>query len=332
MPKVAIACQGGGSHAAFAAGVLQRLLAADLRSRYELLGLSGTSGGAMCAALAWSGLLCGGPDEAIRRLGAFWDDLKAREPADAITNFWGVWAARLPVTLEISPYQYAPITEDRLLELMHRHIRLHEVSAATRAQSKLQLLVGATDVLSGERLVFGKGVMTDRHLLASAAVPPLFRAVEVGGQLCWDGLFSTNPPIREFTDGLSKDDKPDEIWIIQINPHQAIEEPRQIKDTVDRRNELSGNLALAQELFFIEAINKLVARHPKSALGADYKPIDVKFVELDIPRLDYESKLDRDPAFIESLMKHGRECGARFLDATPESSRGSIPRRNSFRP
>lgn len=45
MKKVAIACQGGGSHAAFAAGVLARLLAPDAPRPFEIVGLSGTSGG-----------------------------------------------------------------------------------------------------------------------------------------------------------------------------------------------------------------------------------------------------------------------------------------------
>ena len=68
VPKVAIACQGGGSHAAFAAGVLRRLLGPDLRGRFDLVALSGTSGGAMCAALAWAGLIGEGPGDAIARL------------------------------------------------------------------------------------------------------------------------------------------------------------------------------------------------------------------------------------------------------------------------
>ena len=49
IPKVAIACQGGGSHAAFAAGVLDRLLSGEFLNRFELVALSGTSGGAMCS-------------------------------------------------------------------------------------------------------------------------------------------------------------------------------------------------------------------------------------------------------------------------------------------
>jgi hypothetical protein len=55
--RVAIACQGGGSHTAFTAGVLKGLLGGDALSSYEIVGLSGTSGGAVCALLAWYALL-----------------------------------------------------------------------------------------------------------------------------------------------------------------------------------------------------------------------------------------------------------------------------------
>src|SRR3954453_1689446 len=42
--------------------------------------LSGTSGDAVCATLVWSGLISDAPDpraEAVQRLQAFWDELKA---------------------------------------------------------------------------------------------------------------------------------------------------------------------------------------------------------------------------------------------------------------
>ena len=57
--RVAIACQGGGSHTAFTAGVLKKLLRTEELKRYEVVGLSGTSGGAVCALLAWHHLLRG---------------------------------------------------------------------------------------------------------------------------------------------------------------------------------------------------------------------------------------------------------------------------------
>ena len=58
--RVAIACQGGGSHTAFTAGVLRRLFDSDDIARYDVVGLSGTSGGAVCALLcrrrrSWTG-------------------------------------------------------------------------------------------------------------------------------------------------------------------------------------------------------------------------------------------------------------------------------------
>lgn len=44
MKRVAIACQGGGSHTAFTAGVLKKLLT-QRQERYEMVGFSGASGG-----------------------------------------------------------------------------------------------------------------------------------------------------------------------------------------------------------------------------------------------------------------------------------------------
>ena len=37
-------------------------------------------------------------------------------------------------------------------------------------------------------------------ILASAAVPTLFRAVHLGGHLYWDGLFAQNPPVHDLPD------------------------------------------------------------------------------------------------------------------------------------
>jgi NTE family protein len=105
--KIAIACQGGGSHTAFTVGVLSVVLSPEYAGRFDLIGLSGTSGGAVCATLVWSGLISEAPDpraEAVQRLQAFWDELKAETPFDLARNFWGLFTVRLPVVAEISPY------------------------------------------------------------------------------------------------------------------------------------------------------------------------------------------------------------------------------------
>jgi Patatin-like phospholipase len=107
LPLIALACQGGGSHAAFGAGVIHRLLE-DHDQRFRLHALSGTSGGAVNALLVWSGLIQGGPGdgfaEAQRRLQGMWQDLGAASIPYMIRNWWGQFILDLPFTLEVSPY------------------------------------------------------------------------------------------------------------------------------------------------------------------------------------------------------------------------------------
>ena len=126
----------------------------------------------------------------------------------------------------------------------------------------------------------------------------------------WDGLFTTNPPVREFTD---LDERPDEIWVVQINPQRREGEPRSMPEIIDRRNELAGNLSLGQELFFVDKINQLLEGN--AALAERYKRIQVRVVELELERLDYPSKLDRASALIEQLLDAGRERAEWFFDS-----------------
>ncbi len=54
--KIAIACQGGGSQTAFTAGAVKALIeaqAGEAGKEFKTVGISGTSGGAVCAALVW---------------------------------------------------------------------------------------------------------------------------------------------------------------------------------------------------------------------------------------------------------------------------------------
>jgi len=294
--------------------VLDRLLEAERRERIRLVALSGTSGGAVCAALVWRGLVASGPAEATQRLLAFWRDLEVHDLLDAIGNFWAVTWARAPVSFEVSPYAYEPPAEPRLQALLATHLDLAHLAADRARRAQPKLLIGATDVLDGDRVIFEGEGLTTEDVIASAAVPPLFRAVHAeDGHLYWDGLFATNPPVREFTD---LDERPDEIWVVQINPQRREREPRSMHEIVDRRNELAGNLSLGQELFFVDKINQLIDSH--EALAARYKRIRVRLVELDGEGLDYPSKLDRGGAFIEKLLDVGRERAEWFFDARSE--------------
>src|ERR1700761_4354051 len=97
--KVAIACQGGGTHAAFAAGVLTEVLRdMEKHKRFDLVGLSGTSAGGLCAMMAGYGLMpkksrhgSGSVTEAIETLNTFWDRFAASTEAEKMHNTFCGW-------------------------------------------------------------------------------------------------------------------------------------------------------------------------------------------------------------------------------------------------
>ncbi len=90
-------------------------------------------------------------------------------------------------------------------------------------------------------------------------------------------MFSHNPPLLCTLRGAAK---PDEIWIIHINPDtiQAHREPKSIGEIRYRRNILSGNLSLHQEIEFIRLINHWVRM---GYLPPDkFKQVKLRFIQM----------------------------------------------------
>ena len=112
--NIAIACQGGGSHAAYSAGVLQQLLPAldEKNQDLRLVGISGTSGGAICALLAWYGWLVDGAETAARKLETFWQSNCALLPGERLWNesLVGTMGA-ISCDIKFSPYDW-PLREE----------------------------------------------------------------------------------------------------------------------------------------------------------------------------------------------------------------------------
>ena len=286
--RVAIACQGGGSHAAFTAGTLKKMLE-EGHERYDFVAFSGTSGGAVCALLAWYALIEHGKGEAGAReagylLDKFWiENNAAKAPPERLLNDWLIgwlrWQKTTGLLVEGSPNAFSDYWQDRLRRALKENVPFGEINEELVKPSSPRLFVGAVNVLTGEFGVFTShrrervasswvfngdresGISVDA-VLASAAIPPIFRAVRIGRSVYWDGLFSQNPPVRELLDA-----QPDEIWVIQINQSRMTprpkepepgDEPTSVVEILDRRNALAGNLSLNQELRHLEEINELV--------------------------------------------------------------------------
>ena len=188
--RVAIACQGGGSHTAFTAGVLQGLLA-NFPDDAELVALSGTSGGALCAALAWDGLVRGDPQQGIDKLQSFWHAMAATEPWDQLANhaLMSVMTARdMMVLPEVSPYHMPPWRRGVSAQRPPPVLRLRGTARPRALPDAPALQIGAVEVMSGHFEIFSGTELSVECLLASAAIPELFRAVAVPGRgVFWDG-------------------------------------------------------------------------------------------------------------------------------------------------
>lgn len=311
-PKVAIACQGGGSHTAFTAGVLRRLFREGIDG--DVVGFSGTSGGAMCALLSWYGRVS--EDEDPRRLlESYWKDIAANTPTDALVNgalLWGMSLKSAGVPLpEVNPY-YSPASEWGQKELRRAIESLVDFEEARRLAAEdgaPALFVSAVDVHTGEFEIFREEEISSDVMLASAAEPSLFEAVEVDGSAYWDGLFSKNPPVDSF---VVADDvpHPDEIWVVQINPQKRGSIPKTIEGIMDRRNELAGNLSLNSDVRFIERVNDWV---DNDHLPDGYTHTEVERIRYDGDGDDWRTKKDRSPEFIEHLMEEGEKAADEFL-------------------
>jgi NTE family protein len=306
--RVAIACQGGGSHTAFTAGVLQGLIA-GLPDDVDVVALTGTSGGAICATLAWEGFLRGDPRSAIDKLQRFWESMSATDPGDQLANqvLVGLYGLRDLMALpEVSPYHLPTWGADHFRAILEGHFDFDELRRLARRPDAPVLHIGAVEVLSGHFELFTGPELTVECLLASAAIPELFRAVAVPGRgVYWDGLFSQNPPIHDLLD-LSID----ELWLIQINSSTTARIPSETHEILDRRNALSGNLSMEQELQFIDSLNRAYRQGRLSDAG--YHPIEVARISLD-RELGYRSKLDRRPEWIDELREYGRTKCRWFL-------------------
>lgn len=318
--RIALAFQGGGSHTAFTAGVVARLVERGAFDGHEIVAVSGTSGGAINALLTWSALRSGRVGEIPAALEAFWEDNAARGPLERLGNAALVGAGlaqSVGLAPPLNPYLLLPGFDGReeFRRLLRRHADFDALALDTpdTDAGDPRLVLGAVDVRSGAFRAFDsrRDRITPDTVLASAAIPTLFRAVHVDGGAYWDGLFSQNPPVAPLLD-----DDPDELWVVQINPTRRDAEPRTTLDIADRRNELAGNLSLYQELASIERIDQLLAAGTLTP-DSGYRQVAVRVLELARSTvtglLGAASKVNRDVVFLRDLRRRGREQADVFL-------------------
>jgi len=318
--KVALALQGGGAHGAFTWGVLDAFLA---DGRLDVVGISGTSAGAMNAVVYADGLREGGPARARKQLEEFWRAVsldgamsdQQRNLFDAFLGFWDPLKLHETVAQHasayLSPYDFNPLDINPLRDVIRELIDFE----ALRATDDLKLFIAATNVRTGKGRIFRRPELTIDMLMASACLPTVFKAVEIDGEAFWDGGYMGNPALYPlYTETPCCD-----IILVQINPIRRDELPRTASAIVDRLNEITFNASLLQEFRAIDFVARLV--DSGRLQGTHYKKVLLHLVAggPDLDRYGADTKIQADYSFFRELFDIGHQAGKNFLEENFEA-------------
>jgi NTE family protein len=310
---VDLALQGGGAHGAFTWGVLDRLLE---EPRLQIEGISGTSAGAMNAAVLISGQAAGGAEGAKTALEQFWRRVSdaavlspfRRTPLDVMLGRWTLDTSPMFVTLDLmarifSPYDLNPHGANPLRDILADCIDFYRV-----AKSQVKLFVTATNVHTGRGHIFRNAELTPEVLLASACLPTLFQAIEIDGEAYWDGGYAGNPTITP----LIRDCASNDTILVQVNPVERPGTPRSARDIINRVNEVSFNATLLKELRMMAVLRQV--SDPGNSEGARWAKMRIhRISSATMTELGYSSKLNAEWAFLSILRDEGRRAAETFL-------------------
>lgn len=290
-PAIALALQGGGAHGAFTWGVLDKLLEDGL----HVDRVCGVSSGAILAVMLVQGMVRDGPEGARAEMRRLWQRIAhahAMSPIQAAPMerwLWGwdlsnslmwqgmEWAMRMFSPAQLNPFGHNPL---RLLleDLVEPHLLTHP-----RAP---RLTVSATDVTTGEAAYFGNAAIDVDVLCASACLPFVFPAVQIGDRAYWDGGYSGNPPLAP----LLQPDLPNELIVVRAQVATRQKVPSTPMEITNRLNEIACQNVLTAEL----------AALPPQVRVTGYDAHDAL---LDLP---ISSKFNGEAEFLSELFTAGR--------------------------
>lgn len=312
-----LALQGGGAIGAFTWGVLDTLLE---DGRLSFPGVSGTSAGAMNAVVLADGYEAGGAAGAQDKLARFWQGLSGENPfaaaadetLDALSSLWGLperapYTAIKQFTSLVSPYYTNPFNFNPLIQLVDEVVDFDRLRHGTA----MKVFVSATNVRTGKiRLFTGKEIDAS-VVMASAALPYMFQAVEIDGESYWDGGYSGNPAMWPFFESTGSRD----ILLIQLDPTAEDKVPTDPQAIVDRMRALTFNNPLLHQLHAIQLIHKLL-----DAQGVDASHYErTRLHRIDAARTLTPDQIGRtadiNPLFLGELRDAGRAAATDWLAA-----------------
>jgi NTE family protein len=219
---IALVLQGGGALGAYQAGVYEALAEADLQPDW----IAGISIGAINGAL----IAGNAPEARVDKLRAFWERVTAKPYCDwserlfpaksdaarqwlnqisanlaLVSGASGFFRPRFPAPWLLPP---GPIEATSAYDTSDLKATLEQLIDFDRINAdRMRLSVGAVNVRTGNFVYFDTATRTigPEHIMASAALPPGFPAVEIEGEHYWDGGLVSNTPLQ---------------WLVESRPHR----------------------------------------------------------------------------------------------------------------
>jgi NTE family protein len=253
-PRVALLLQGGGALGAYQGGVYEALDDAKVRPNW----IAGISIGAINAAI----IAGNAPDQRIERLRAFWErvtespfgfwhsggaaSLPIGDAAHALLHGMGAYQAIVAGAPGFFAPRFPPSAfaapggpeATSLYDASALRTTLETLVDFDRINSKaVRLSVGAVNVRTGNFAYFDTATHTIRpeHILASGALPPGLPAVEIEGDLYWDGGLVSNTPLQWVVDSEPRED----TLAFQVDLWSARgEAPRDLSEVAVRQKEI----------------------------------------------------------------------------------------------
>jgi NTE family protein len=315
-PKyINFALQGGGSHGAYTWGVIERFLEEE---DLEIEAISGTSAGAMNAAVLVNGYAKGGRDGAKELLEKFWRRISdaaafspmAKTPIERMMTGWNMDSSPTYHWFDVmsrifSPYELNPLNVNPLKHILDDMLDMK----LYLDDSAIKLFVTATHVRSGQARVFGNKEITSDVLLASSCIPLMFQAVPVNGEFYWDGGYMGNPAIWPIIYHSRSED----VVLVQINPIHNETIPKSAPEIINRLNEITFNSSLIAEMRAIDFVSRLIQRNKLSQ--DQYKDMRMHLVYSpdEMAHLNASSKMNADWDFFLYLREIGRAAADKWL-------------------
>lgn len=340
--QIVLVLQGGGALGAYQVGVYQALHEAGVEPAWVI----GTSIGAINGAI-----IAGNPPaERLAKLAAFWDLMQSRH-RNSFVSYWptmanafakagtytqgidgffepnpqAAWGMDTPLGAEKAAFYSTAPLYDTLMQLT-------DFDYINEKHGRLTL--GAVNVKSGEMHYFDSREQTldFKHVMASGALPPAFPAVNIDGEIYWDGGIYSNTPIE-----VVLDDKPRRNSLIfSANVwHPTGPEPETISQVIARQKDIQyasrvkSHVQRQQQIHKMRHIIRDLAPHIPSAkrddpevrklLGYGCATV-MHVVQLHAPRIDGEDHskdLDFTPAGIKARWHAGYADTRRALEQAP---------------